>query len=144
MASLYETAARLHDPRVKGRSKHLLADIVIFAVLAVTSGAEGYEAIEEFGKYHYQTLRKRLRLPWYAVGLSDNGIPSHDTINRVFQAIKFRQFERLFLEWTEGLKPEGSAEHVIAIDGKTVRGSARRVRVREYSLSKVMSSPRLK
>lgn len=88
---------------------------MILAVLAVTSGAEGYEAIEEFGKNHYQTLRKRLRLP--------NGIPSHDTRNRVFQAIKFRQFERLFLEWTEGLKPEGSAEHVIAIDGKTVRGS---------------------
>ena len=63
MASLYETAARLHDPRVRGRSKHLLADIVILAVLAVTSGAEGYEAIEEFGKYHYQTLKKRLRLP---------------------------------------------------------------------------------
>ena len=115
MASLYETAARLHDPRVKGRSKHLLADIVILAVLAVTSGAESYEAIEEFGKYHYQTLKKRLRLP--------NGIPSHDTINRVFQAIRFRQFERLFLEWAEGLRPEGAKEDVIAIDGKTVRGS---------------------
>ena len=37
MASLYETAARLHDPRVKGRSNHLLADTVILAVLAVTS-----------------------------------------------------------------------------------------------------------
>lgn len=115
MASLYEAAARLHDPRVKGRSKHLLADIVILAVLAVTSGAESYEAIEEFGKYHLQTLKRRLRLP--------NGIPSHDTINRVFQSIKFRQFERLFLEWAEGLKPEGSSEKVIAIDGKTVRGS---------------------
>lgn len=115
MASLYETASRLHDPRVKGRSKHLLADIVILAVLAVTSGCESYEAIEEFGKYHHQTLKKKLRLP--------NGIPSHDTINRVFQAIKFRQFERLFLEWAEGLKPDGSAEKVIAIDGKTVRGS---------------------
>ena len=115
MASLYETAARLHDTRVKGRSKHLLADIVILAVLAVTSGAESYEAIEEFGRFHYQTLKKRLRLP--------NGIPSHDTINRVFQAIRFRQFERLFLEWAEGLRPEGATEKVIAIDGKTVRGS---------------------
>ena len=115
MASLYETAARLHDPRVKGRSKHLLADIVILAVLAVTSGAESYEAIEEFGRFHYQTLKKRLRLP--------NGIPSHDTINRVFQAIRFRQFERLFQEWAEGLRPEGATEKVIAIDGKTVRGS---------------------
>jgi len=71
MASLYQTAARLHDSRVKGRSKHLLADIVILAVLAVTSGAESYEAIEEFGKYHIQTLKRRLRLP--------NGISSHDT-----------------------------------------------------------------
>ncbi len=115
MASLYEAAARLHDTRVKGRSKHLLADIVILAVLAVTSGAESYEAIEEFGKYHFQTLKKRLRLP--------NGIPSHDTINRVFQSIMFRQFDRMFLEWAEGLRPEGSSEKVIAIDGKTVRGS---------------------
>ena len=115
MASLYETAARLQDPRVKGRTKHLLSDIVILAVLAVTSGAESYEAIEEFGKFHYETLKKRLRLP--------NGIPSHDTINRVFQAIKFRQFERLFLEWAEGLKPEGAQGKAIAIDGKTVRGS---------------------
>ena len=106
---------RLHDPRVRNRSKHLLSDIVILAVLAVTSGAEGYEAVEEFSKFHYETLKKRLRLP--------NGIPSHDTINRVFQAINFRQFERLFLEWAEGLKPEGAAETVIAIDGKTVRGS---------------------
>jgi predicted transposase YbfD/YdcC len=115
MASLYETVGRLHDPRVKKRSKHLLSDIVILAVLAVTSGAESYDAIEEFGKYHLETLRKRLRLP--------NGIPSHDTVNRVFQMINFRQFERLFLEWAEGLKPERYSEKAIAIDGKTVRGS---------------------
>ena len=105
----------MQDTRVKGRTKHLLSDIVILAVLAVTSGAEGYEAIEEFGRFHYDTLKKRLRLT--------NGIPSHDTINRVFQAIKFRQFERLFLEWAEGLKPEGTREKAIAIDGKTVCGS---------------------
>ena len=115
MASLYDTVGRLHDPRVKGRSKHLLSDIVILAILAVTSGVEGYEAIEEYGKFHYEALRKRLRLP--------HGIPSHDTINRVFQSIQFRQFERVFLEWAEGLRPEGSTERVIAIDGKTVRGS---------------------
>lgn len=56
---------------------------MILAVLAVTSGTEGYELIEEFGKFHYDTLKKRPELP--------NGIPSHDTISHVFQAIKFRQ-----------------------------------------------------
>ena len=106
----------MHDPRMKGRTKHLLSDIVILAVLAVTSGAEGYDAIEEFRKFHYDTLKKRPKLP--------HRIPSHDTINRVFQAIKFRQFEQLFLEWANGLKPEGAPEKAIAIDGKTVRGSS--------------------
>ena len=112
MASLYETAARLHDPRVKGRSKHLLADIVKLAVLAVTSGAESYEAIEEFGKYHLQTLKRRLRLP--------NGIPSHDTITGCSSQSSSASSSGCF---RSGLKPEGSTEKVITIDGKTVRGS---------------------
>ena len=78
-----------------------MSDIVILAILAVTSGAEGYEAIEEYVKFHYETLRKRLRLP--------SGIPSHDTINRVFQSIRLRQFERVFLEWADDFR-RGLAE----------------------------------
>ena len=57
MASLCETATRLHDPRVNGRSRHHLADIERLAVLAVSSRAESYEAIEKFGKVHYDRLK---------------------------------------------------------------------------------------
>ena len=115
MTSLHETMSRLHDPRVRNRSKHPLPSIIILSILAVICGAEGYEAIALFGALHYEELRKRLYLP--------NGIPSHDTINRVFQMINFRQFERLFVEWAKGMATECGAVNVIAIDGKTVRGS---------------------
>ena len=75
MAKMYETFSKLGDPRVVGRSSHLLTDILILSVLAVVCGADSYDAIELFGKAHYDELKKMLRLP--------HGIPSHDTINRV-------------------------------------------------------------
>ena len=117
MAKMYETFSKLGDPRVAGRSSHLLTDILILSVLAVICGADTYDAIEMFGKAHYDELKKMLRLP--------HGIPSHDTINRVFQSINARHFERLFVEWASGLKCcDGGAEaDVVAIDGKTMRGS---------------------
>jgi hypothetical protein len=51
-----------------------------------------------------------------------HGIPSHDTINRVFAAIKPNAFEQLFRQWPQGLKEKGVPEQVVAIDGKTIRG----------------------
>jgi hypothetical protein len=56
-----------------------------------------------------------LRLP--------NGVPSHDTLNRVFGIINSRHFERLFSQWASNLKNSGALERVVAIDGKTVRGA---------------------
>ena len=114
MAGLRDTMYKLHDPRVKGRCSHSLADIIVLSVLSVICGTESYDAIEEFGKIHYEKLKERLRIP--------NGIPSHDTINRVFQAIDFRHFERLFAEWASQFK-SSNEEQVVAVDGKTLRGS---------------------
>ena len=91
MAKMYEIFSRLGDPRVVGRSSHPLPDILVLSVLAAISGADSFDAIELFGKSHHAELKRILRLP--------NGIPSHDTINRVFQAIDARHFERLFTEW---------------------------------------------
>lgn len=115
MATMYETFCKLNDPRVVGRSSHKLTDILVLSVLAVICGADSYDAIELFGKAHHEELKKILGLP--------NGIPSHDTINRVFQSINARHFERLFAEWASGLRESGRADGVVAIDGKTMRGS---------------------
>jgi len=115
MTSLHQTFSRLHDPRINRQKKHLLLDILILSILAVLCGAESYDSIELFGKTNYAFLKQILKLP--------NGIPSHDTINRVFSILNAKQFERLFIQWSNKMKESGVLEKVIAIDGKTVRGS---------------------
>jgi predicted transposase YbfD/YdcC len=105
----------LSDPRINRQKKHLLIDIVILSVLAVLSGAESWDSIELYGKENKAFLKQLLKLP--------GGIPSHDTINRVFGIINSRHFERLFIQWSNELKKSGKLEKVVAIDGKTVRGS---------------------
>jgi len=115
MTSLHQTFRQLYDPRINRKKKHLLLDIIILSILAVLCGAESYDSIELFGKTNYDFLKQLLSLP--------NGIPSHDTINRVFSILNPKQFERLFIQWSNSLKNSGALEHVVAIDGKTVRGS---------------------
>ena len=113
--SLHRIFGQLSDPRINRKKKHLLIDIVILSVLAVLSGAESWDAIALYGKENLSFLKQILRPP--------NGIPSHDTINRVFGIINSRHFERLFSQWANNLKDSGVLERVVAIDGKTVRGS---------------------
>lgn len=79
------------------------------------SGLEGWDEIEDFGHEKLEWLRKYL--PY------ENGIPSHDTINRVMSIINQRAFEQCFIDWaTMSLTlPKGT---MISIDGKRLRGSA--------------------
>src|SRR5690606_30975233 len=51
------------------------------------------------------------------------GIPSHDTINRVFSNLRPKLFEKMFVEWVGGLKNGDICKEVISIDGKSIRGS---------------------
>jgi predicted transposase YbfD/YdcC len=105
----------LPDPRIERKKIHNLLDIIILSILAVLSGVESYESIVLFGKLNFDFLKQFLSLK--------NGIPSHDTIRRVFMILNPRQFERCFTSWAQGLNDDGILERVIAIDGKTIRGS---------------------
>ena len=113
--SLYDYFVRLPDPRINRNKKHNLADIVVLSILAVLCGAESWDSIEEFGKARIDFLKKILYLP--------NGIPSHDTINRVFSMLKPDKFEVVFISWVNSLRTKSIGNEVIAIDGKTIRGS---------------------
>ena len=104
----------LRDPRIERTKKHLLLDIVVLAVCAVICGAEGWEEIEEFGRQKQAWLKRLLKL--------SHGIPSHDTIARVFRRLKPEEFQECFLSWTKSLEHELGLEQV-AIDGKTLRRS---------------------
>jgi predicted transposase YbfD/YdcC len=109
-----ECFTEIIDPRIERTKRHELSDILALAVLAVIAGAEGWEDIEEFGDSKYEWLKQYLALP--------NGIPSHDTISRVFRALKPQEFNTALLQWMETLHEQLGFKH-LAIDGKTLRHS---------------------
>lgn len=113
--SLHKYFESFPDYRLNRNKKHLLSDIIILSVLAVICGAESWDSIEEFGKTKINFLKTFLKL--------SNGIPSHDTINRVFSAIRPKLFEQAFAGWTASLKDEKIKKEVVNIDGKCIRGS---------------------
>jgi predicted transposase YbfD/YdcC len=111
--SLEKSFSRIQDPRVERTKLHKLQDIIIIAICAVICGAEAWTDIEQFGKEREEWLKGILDLP--------NGIPSHDTFNRVFSCINPQELEQCFFDWVSSLVETVSG--VIAIDGKTMRRS---------------------
>jgi predicted transposase YbfD/YdcC len=116
--TLLESFASLPDPRVQRTQRHKLIDIVAIAILGMTSGADTWVDIAEFGRAKEPWLRQFLELP--------NGIPSHDTFGRVFARLDPEQFRSCFLDWVRTVQARTHGQ-VIAIDGKTLRRSHDRV-----------------
>jgi len=102
------------DPRVERTKKHKLLDIIAIAICGVISGADNWVEIEAFGQIREAWLREFLELP--------NGIPSHDTFGRVFARLDTDAFRRSFIDWVRAVHTL-TAGQVVAIDGKTMRGS---------------------
>lgn len=111
--------ANIKDPRQPGKIKHLLPEILFISSLAVIAGADEITDIAKYGSAKVNWLKTFLELP--------NGIPSHDTFNRVLCLISPIEFEQCFLSWVSYYKdilPITEEKDVIPIDGKTLRGSA--------------------
>jgi predicted transposase YbfD/YdcC len=112
--SIPEYFGKLTDPRRAHRRLHPLQDIIVIALCAVIAGAQDWQEIETFGRKRRDWLRRFLELP--------NGIPSHDTFERVFDRIKPQAFQACFRQWVQAVTKTIGIKH-IAIDGKTLRGS---------------------
>jgi len=110
------------DPRVSDRNlRHKLEDIFAIAILAVICGADNWVEISNFAESKEGWLREFLELP--------SGIPSHDTFGRVFALLDADAFEQCFTQWAHSLPLliDGQVKkEIIAIDGKTSRGSHNR------------------
>ncbi len=121
-ASIQEHFSPLEDPRIDRNKLHELMDILILLVCAVSDGAAGCEAIEEFGREKLDWLRKFAPFA--------NGVPSHDCIANVVSRLSPKGFQACFRSWTEAVSEITEGE-VIAVDGKTARGSRDRKRLRK-------------
>lgn len=110
--------AGVPDFRLNRRKKHLLVDILAIALFAIVSGADDFEEIEAYGKRKESFLRRYLTLP--------NGIPSHDTFNRVFKFMDKDAFGECLYTWSKELLSLLEAEMTqINLDGKVLRATAK-------------------
>src|SRR6202040_1925327 len=105
----------LKDPRVVGRSLHKLIDIIVVGICGVIGNCDDWPDIEQFAEH---------RLGWFKRFLSlEHGIPSYDTLKRVFGKLDPRGFERCCVSWLRAVADLVGVGH-IAIDGQTLCGSA--------------------
>lgn len=112
--SIIETFSPLKDPRARGKSSHRLIDIIVISICAIICGARHWNQIAEFGRQRESWLKQFIQLP--------NGIPSHQTFCRVLGLIAPEELMKCFMSWSCKTTPL-SPNDIIAIDGKTVRGS---------------------
>ena len=105
--------ATLPDPR-RRKVTHPLINFIVIAICGVICGADDFVAIADFGRKKRRWFRKILDLR--------AGIPSHDRFNAIFSMLSRAEFERCLLSWIQALH-EATDGQVIAIDGKTLRGS---------------------
>jgi predicted transposase YbfD/YdcC len=111
--SLVAHFGALEDPRISAKNRHKLLDIIMIAICAVICHADDWVSVAQFGRAKEGWFRRFLELP--------NGIPSHDTFNRVFSLISPSAFQACFASWVRSLSEQYAG--LIAVDGKTLRRS---------------------
>lgn len=110
--------AEVPDFRLNRRKKHDLLDILVITLLAVICGADDYEEIALYGQQKKAFLQTFLKL--------ENGIPSHDTFNRVFRFLDKKAFGACLHRWSKQIITQLSPiMPQIEVDGKVLRATAK-------------------
>lgn len=111
----------LVDSRDNRGLRHTLVDIVVMSIYAVLCGYTDAENMAFFMKLQEPYFSKMLDLKY--------GVPSADTLLRVFAIIEPEKFMQMFYQWIRDVlsaiqkNNESELQH-IAIDGKAVRAAA--------------------
>ncbi len=131
---MYEALKMLEnviDERQQHKVLHKMSDIIGLVFFATLGNADDWVEIEMFGKFYEKELKKYLELA--------NGIPSHDTIQRVFSMVSNEFIAKFQDKWNE-LLSEGEGKKVkrlLAIDGKTQRGNGNKNKKSNHIVSAV-------
>jgi predicted transposase YbfD/YdcC len=118
---LLDHFAALEDPRQAAKVLYPLPEIILLLLCATLAGANDFVEIQLWGRQNLAFLR-RFR-PYR------HGIPSHDTLNDVTNALDPELFKACFTAWVETLRE--SEPDQIAIDGKTARRTHNRAKGRD-------------
>lgn len=109
----------IEDIRQYRKVRHCLKDILVIVLFATLANADCWEEMEDFARNNEEYLRRYIGLK--------NGIPSHDTIQRVMGIVRPEQLQQLQLKWQDLLNSnEGEKiKKIICIDGKTMCSNKR-------------------
>ncbi|TPE63079.1 ISAs1 family transposase [Shewanella sp. LC2] len=105
------------DSRQSAKITYPLSDVLFVALCGVIAGAEGWSEIHDYAQGHHEWFK--------AQGFLLDGVPVDDTIARIIAKIDPEQFRQCFIDWMQAVHELTQGE-VIAIDGKTLRGSYHR------------------
>lgn len=120
MNELLEWMEYIEDNRQQTKVRHKLKDIIVIVLFATLANVDDWVEMEYFAHYHEEYLKKYIELK--------NGIPSHDTLCRVFGLLSPEVLQQLYQKWQELLnKNEGETlRKLICVDGKTMRSNKRK------------------
>jgi predicted transposase YbfD/YdcC len=104
----------LDDPRREGSCYHVLSDIVMIVLCGYLADCEGFEEVHDYAVDKEELLKEFLELPC--------GIPSHDTLNRIFRLLDPDQLEAILFQWGKNIVGLLTDKHLI-MDGKQLRGT---------------------
>jgi len=131
MRTILDYLKTVTDKRQLAKVRHNMGDIIALVFFALLAYADEWTTIEVFGKEHEGFLRRYLELP--------HGIPSHDTIERVFAMVSPEFLQKFRALWDEMLN-SGEGEKIkklLAIDGKTQRGNGNKNQKANHIVSAV-------
>lgn len=104
----------VEDFRVQGRCLHKLTDILMLILCGLIADCEDFEEIQDFGNDRIEFLKTFLDLP--------NGVPSHDTMDRLMRHLKADQLSAALGRWGHQLVSQ-LTQYQVCVDGKEVRGT---------------------
>lgn len=120
MEELLEWMEYIEDIRQERKVRHKLKDILVIVLFATLSNVDDWVEMEYWAHYHEDYLKKYIELK--------NGIPSHDTLSRVFGMVSPDVIQQMYQKWQDMVnREEGEVlRKLICIDGKTMRSNKRK------------------
>jgi Tfp pilus assembly protein PilO len=111
-SQLVQRLQSIRDYRCDRGKRYPLWIMLLVSVLGAMSGAQGYRALEDFGKRHYASLCEYL-------GVSLKRLPSDTTLRRMFESLNMTALSEQFNAWAQAQFMPQPGE-CLSVDGKSL------------------------